>query len=129
MAGDLRATNLVDDGSGANIPLATLAETMGKSWANLNGTGTIALRDSFGVSSATDNGTGDYSFNWTTAFSGANYGCVDGNWNSVTSRELCVSLSSAVTMSTASAIRRGCAGSTGGAATDVLALMIFAFGQ
>jgi hypothetical protein len=33
-----------------------------KAWANLNGTGTIALRDSFGVSSVVDNGTGVLQF-------------------------------------------------------------------
>ena len=33
-------------------------------WANLNGTGTIALRDSENVSSVVDNGTGNYSYNF-----------------------------------------------------------------
>jgi hypothetical protein len=40
---------------------------------NFNGTGTVAIRASFNVSSITDNGTGDYTVNFTTAMSDANY--------------------------------------------------------
>ena len=39
-------------------------------WANLNGTGTIALRDSENVSSVVDNGTGDYTFNFSNSMGG-----------------------------------------------------------
>jgi hypothetical protein len=46
-----------------------------KAWVNFNGTGTVAIRASFNVSSITDNGTGDYSVNFTTAMSDANF-CV-----------------------------------------------------
>ena len=48
------------------------------SWANLNVTGTIALRDSLNVASITDDGTGDYDFTYTTAFGNVNYS-VSGN--------------------------------------------------
>jgi len=44
-----------------------------KAWVNFNGTGTVAIRASGNVSSITDNGTGDYSLNFTTAFADANY--------------------------------------------------------
>jgi hypothetical protein len=43
---------------------------------NFNGTGTVAIRASFNVSSITDNGTGDYTMNFTTALSDANYAVV-----------------------------------------------------
>ena len=36
-------------------------------WANLNGTGAIVLRDSLNISSVTDNGTGDYTFIFSSA--------------------------------------------------------------
>ena len=49
-----------------------------KSWANFNGTGTIATRASHNVSSLTDNGVGDYTINFTTAFSSTSY-CGVGN--------------------------------------------------
>jgi hypothetical protein len=44
-----------------------------KAWVNFNGTGTVAIRASFNVSSITDNGTGDYTVNFTTAMADANY--------------------------------------------------------
>lgn len=47
--------------------------TFCRAWVNFNGTGTVAIRASFNVSSITDNGTGDYTVNFTTAMSDANY--------------------------------------------------------
>jgi hypothetical protein len=44
-----------------------------KAWVNFNGTGTVAILNSFNVSSITDNGTGDYTVNFTTAMPNANY--------------------------------------------------------
>ncbi len=44
-----------------------------KAWVNFNGTGTVAIRAAFNVSSITDNGTGDYTVNFTTALADANY--------------------------------------------------------
>lgn len=48
-----------------------------KAWVNFNGTGTVAIRRAYNVTSITDNGTGAYTLNFTTAFSDANY-CVIG---------------------------------------------------
>lgn len=44
-----------------------------KAWVNFNGTGTVAIRASYNVSSITDNGTGDYTVNFATALADANY--------------------------------------------------------
>ena len=44
-----------------------------KAWVNFNGTGTVAIRASGNVSSITDNGTADYTVNFTTAMVDANY--------------------------------------------------------
>jgi hypothetical protein len=44
-----------------------------KAWVNFNGTGTVAIRAAFNVSSITDNGTGLYTVNFTTAMPDANY--------------------------------------------------------
>jgi len=49
-----------------------------RAWVNFNGTGTVAIRGSGNVSSITDNGTGDYSVNFTTAMLDANYTAVTG---------------------------------------------------
>jgi hypothetical protein len=48
-----------------------------KAWVNFNGTGTVAIRASGNVTSITDNGTGDYTVNFTNALPDANY-CVTG---------------------------------------------------
>lgn len=44
-----------------------------RAWVNFNGTGTVAIRGSANVTSITDNGTGDYTVNFTTALPDANY--------------------------------------------------------
>ena len=44
-----------------------------RAWVNFNGTGTVAIRASGNVSSITDNATGDYTVNFSTAMSDANY--------------------------------------------------------
>jgi hypothetical protein len=44
-----------------------------KAWVNFNGTGTVAIRASFNVTSITDNGTGVYTVNFTTAMADVNY--------------------------------------------------------
>jgi len=62
----------VSDGT-LSIPTTYVTNGSAKAWASLNGTGTIALRDSFNVSSVTDNSTGNYTFNFSSAMSNANY--------------------------------------------------------
>jgi hypothetical protein len=47
-----------------------------RAWVNFNGTGTVAIRASGNVSSITDNGTGDYTVNFTNAMPDANYATV-----------------------------------------------------
>ena len=44
-----------------------------RAWVNFNGTGTVAIRASGNVTSITDNGTGNYTINITTAMSDTNY--------------------------------------------------------
>jgi hypothetical protein len=46
---------------------------LAKDWVNFNGTGTVAIRDSYNVSSITDNGTGYYTVNFSTILSNTNY--------------------------------------------------------
>ena len=67
--------------SGLVAPTATALTTASgsapsysaRAWVNFNGTGTVAIRASGNVSSITDNGTGDYTVNFTTAMADANY--------------------------------------------------------
>jgi len=62
----------VSDGT-LSIPTTYVTNGSAKAWVNFDGTGTIAARGSFNVASLTDNGTGDYTVNFTNAMSDANY--------------------------------------------------------
>jgi len=44
-----------------------------RAWVSFNGTGTVAIRSSANVSSISDNGTGDYTVNFSTAMPAADY--------------------------------------------------------
>lgn len=50
-----------------------------KAWVNFNGTGTVAIRAAFNVSSITDVGVGGYIVNFTNAMADGNYAAVFGN--------------------------------------------------
>jgi hypothetical protein len=50
-----------------------------RAWVNFNGTGTVAINASGNVTSITDNGTGNYTVNFTTAMPDDDYGaCYEG---------------------------------------------------
>tara|TARA_R100000234_G_scaffold21480_1_gene12077 strand:- start:755 stop:1171 length:417 start_codon:yes stop_codon:yes gene_type:complete len=49
---------------------------LAKVWANFNQQGTLSLRDSFGVSSISDQGTGRTRINFSTNFSNTDYAVV-----------------------------------------------------
>jgi len=53
-----------------------------RAWVNFNGTGTVAIRASGNVTSITDNGTGDYTVNFTTAMPDVNYSSIASGNNS-----------------------------------------------
>ncbi|MBM5801691.1 MAG: hypothetical protein FJ077_12845 [Cyanobacteria bacterium K_DeepCast_35m_m2_023] len=90
----LKTSNLQHaSAASANITLASdgtiggtcLTQTC-RAWVNFNGTGAVAIRASYNVSSITDNGTGDYTVNFTTALADANYGFIGtGRGNSAVS--------------------------------------------
>ena len=50
-----------------------VAKRTAKAWVNFNGAGTVAIRSDFNVSSITDNGTGNYTVNFSTAMADTNY--------------------------------------------------------
>ena len=73
-----KITTLADSaGSNTSTP-AEIASGRAKAWVNFNGTSTVAIRASFNVSSITDNGTGDYTVNFTNALADANYAATFG---------------------------------------------------
>ena len=68
----IKTTTLSTQG-GSTVPMDTVVNGTAKAWVNFNGTGTVAIRRAFNVSSISDNGTGDYSVNFTTAMVDAEY--------------------------------------------------------
>jgi hypothetical protein len=74
--GSTRVTTLADSAGANTSTPAEIASGRAKAWVNFNGTGTVAIRASYNVSSITDNGVGDYTVNFTTALVDGNYSCV-----------------------------------------------------
>lgn len=68
---NLRVNSLAD--LTGNGPVSLHKQVAVKAWANLDGTGTISLRSSFNIASTVDNGTGDYTYNYTNSFANNNY--------------------------------------------------------
>ena len=74
----LRGDNTFDTPSIASLSTASgsAPSYSARAWVNFNGTGTVAIRASGNVTSITDNGTGDYTVNFTTAMPDVNYSAV-----------------------------------------------------
>jgi len=64
---EIRATTISD--SAGTGPITLTKQSAAKAWVNFNGTGTIAIRDSYSVSSITDQGTGNYTATISSAMS------------------------------------------------------------
>jgi hypothetical protein len=68
-----KAANLASFGNNVTVPEGSAPTYACRAWVNFNGTGTVAIRASGNVSSITDNGTGDYTVNFTNVMPDANY--------------------------------------------------------
>ncbi len=68
---EIRVTT-VSDTAGTG-PVTLTKQHAAKAWNSFNGTGTVALRDSFNTSSITDRGTGAYTTNFSSAMGNGNY--------------------------------------------------------
>jgi hypothetical protein len=77
----LKADTIVaSDGSS---PVTLTKQSAAKAWLNLNGTGTIAARDSFNISSTSDISTGIYTATVINSFSDANFAySISSGWTS-----------------------------------------------
>jgi hypothetical protein len=97
-----------------------------RAWVNFNGTGTVAIRASGNVSSITDNGTGDYTVNFTNAMPDANY-AVNGLTNSPSGLDSFVMEINRTTTQTASLVRIRTFRSTTGVVNDpdIICVSIF----
>ena len=72
LTGTSTAGSIAVTGEG-NSTTTNLQQGLAKAWVNFNGTGTIATRDTFNVSSLNDDGTGLYDFVYTNNMSSQNY--------------------------------------------------------
>jgi len=66
---EIRATT-ISDAAGTG-PITLTKQSAAKAWIDFNGTGTVAIRDSFNTSSLTDNSGGDYTVSFATSFTNA----------------------------------------------------------
>ena len=72
-----------------------------RAWVNFDGTG-VSIRDSFNISSITDNGLGDYTVNFTNALANSNYSVVGTAEGQTTSNSVNVQYPSSGTQTTSS---------------------------
>jgi len=72
LTGVTTAGSIVVTGEG-NSTTTNLQQGLCKAWVNLNGTGTVAINNSFNTSGITDEAAGHYSHSFTNNFADAHY--------------------------------------------------------
>ena len=74
----LKTSNIQDTSGNNNSTPEEISQGRAKAWINFDGTlASIGNgRDNYNVTSVTDNGTGDYSINFTNNMANTNYCCV-----------------------------------------------------
>ena len=77
--GKVKTTTIADELDTESTAVTNVINGSAKAWVNFNGTGTVAIRRSFNVSSITDNSTGDYTVNFATAMADVNYCIISSN--------------------------------------------------
>ena len=73
MASELRVNTLKDAAGNNSVGMEYVANGSAKAWANVDGTGTVNLRDSLNVATLTDSGTGVYKLTFSSSMNNANY--------------------------------------------------------
>ena len=69
----LNISTLANLAGSETTPIADVVNGSARAWVNFNGTGTVAIRASYNVSSITDRGIGRYTVNLTTSMADSNY--------------------------------------------------------
>ena len=72
LTGKTSAGSIVVTGEGGSTT-TNMQQGLVKCWVNFNGTGTIAIRDSYNATSITDNGTGDTNITIASDMGNADY--------------------------------------------------------
>ena len=74
----LKVNTIQNTSGGSSSTPEQIEQGRAKAWIHFDGQDTVAIRDSFNVSSIADTGTGRYTINFTNSFSNANY-CMAGS--------------------------------------------------
>lgn len=118
----ISSTGLTVGSAELTTPTGSAPLYAARAWVNFNGTGTVAIRASGNVTSITDNNTGDYTVNFTTAMPDANYCVVMGCNNGTNAMLNGIGLhgsTTAPTTFTTSAVRIVGGGTFGGSSIDM----------
>ena len=76
---DIRIKNTsVYESDGGTSVTQNVVQGLGKAWARFNGSGTVAINDSFNIASITDDATGQYSLAINNDMANADYAKVTG---------------------------------------------------
>ena len=86
------------------------ARPISTAWVNFNGTGTIAIKDSFNISSLTDNAVANYTVNLSISMAATNYGVVASRADSTDATTYNARSLSPITIATTYVDLIGCAG-------------------
>ena len=74
----IKVTNIQDTAGSNSSTSAEIFSGRAKAWVNFNGQGTVSVRSDYNVNTVGDNGTGQYTVNYSTAIGNANYSAVAG---------------------------------------------------
>jgi len=69
----LKVNTIQDTSGGSSSTPAQIEQGRAKLWCRWDGTGTVAIIDSYNVSSVTDNATGNYTVNYAITMANATY--------------------------------------------------------
>jgi hypothetical protein len=124
--GAFKVTTIQDTAGANSSTTAQIYSGIVRAWVNFNGTGTVAIRASYNVTSITDNGgNGNYTINWTSgALPNSNY-AVSGLPSGGTDRMITIQTLTNYTTSVCQIQIRGGAGGT----ADVDMVSMAAFSQ
>jgi len=78
----LKVNTIQDTSGGSGSTPAEIQQGRAKVWVNFQGSGTVAIQDSYNVSSITDSGTGKWFVNYSITMGNTNYTtCVGGYYD------------------------------------------------
>ena len=121
--GKVKTTTIADELDTESTAVTNVINGSAKAWVNFNGTGAVAIRRGFNVSSLVDVGTGYYTVNFTTAMTDANFSvCSSGRDSTSTTLPL---TSSAVTFSTTSTTLRFLTNANADRDSDIVSVAVF----